>query len=63
MRSQRIMDRINTSKAVLESQLELINKNTLVSATTGCRSGTRVPLIPPTTRRNTAIRRPCGSPT
>ena len=30
MRSQKIMDRINTSKAVLESQLELINKNTLV---------------------------------
>merc|ERR1711959_595419 len=29
MRSQKIMDRINTSKAVLESQLELINKNTL----------------------------------
>merc|ERR1712072_880185 len=29
MRSQKIMDRISTSKAVLESQLELINKNTL----------------------------------
>jgi len=29
MRSQKIMDRITTSKAVLESQLELINKNTL----------------------------------
>merc|ERR1711934_714099 len=29
VRSQKIMDRINTSKAVLESQLELINKNTL----------------------------------